>query len=75
MKVSIAEAEIPDGKVVQVMQDTDAHHLQAFFVVIRGDHETVWSAIARGDVSDPGSIDDALSVFSRNVREYVLASI
>lgn len=74
MKVTLAEAEISDGRVVHVMQDTDAHVLQAFFVVVRRDEETVWSAIARGDASEPGHIDDALGAFSENVREHALAS-
>ena len=51
LKVSIAEAEISGGRVVVAMQDTKAHPSQAFFVVVRGDHESVWQAMARGDVA------------------------
>ena len=79
MKVSVAEAEITEGRVVMLMQDTDAHYLQAFFVVIRKDHETVWSAISRQEIAggglDLGSIDDALPAFSEIVRESVLESL
>ncbi len=75
MKVSVAEAEIREGRVVVLMRDTDAHHLQAFFVVVRGDHETVWSPIERGEAGDPGSIDDALAIFSEILREDVLSTL